>query len=181
MFYLIFILFINKNYFMKRIQINEQHIKQIVRETLENLILGEDEIGEFIQDGMTLSDCINALSNQKILNTSVTVFNDSECTIEISYNDVEVQIDCIYDGKYIPSDKGDYWTPPSGDEYELYELYPIHILFQGESNGAEFDVQKGTPEFKYLYKLLDDFEYDLKEKIMDYLYDNAYEDDNSPY
>jgi hypothetical protein len=166
---------------MAKILINEQHIRKIVKETLENLLLGEDEIGEFVQDGMTLSDCINALSTQKILNKSITVFNDSECTIEISYNDVEVQIDCIYDGKYIPSDKGDYWTPPSGDDYELYELYPIHILFQGGSNEAEFDVQKGTPEFEYLYKLLDDFVSDLEDKVMEYLYDNAYEEDYNNY
>ena len=51
---------------MSKIYLNESHIRQLVKETLENLILGEDDIEGGNQPVHTLDEYMYILANTEI-------------------------------------------------------------------------------------------------------------------
>ena len=70
---------------MKRIVINESHIRQLVKETLENLILGEDDIDNDFStlQNLTLENVFNILSNSEDAWVNDYELNEFDATINI--------------------------------------------------------------------------------------------------
>lgn len=70
---------------MNKIVLNETHIRQLVRETLENLILGEDDMDNDIStpQDLTLENVFNILSNSEDAWVDDYELNEFDATINI--------------------------------------------------------------------------------------------------
>ena len=116
---------------MKRITLNETHIRQIVRETLENLILGEDDMENEDVSTPSLEEYINMLHNLNYDDWYVDVcdyrLNETYGWAEVEFapkhddrfDNIKLKIDFKINGEYLPYIAGDYYTPPEGGYYEL--------------------------------------------------------------
>ena len=168
---------------MKRIQINEQHIRKIVKETLENLILGEEP-----SEGISLSD----IKNMKLGGIEdINIENEYEGSITLYFtkpfmgNDVEFNEDVyvtIYFeiiGDFEKYNAGDYFTEPSGGGFNLEKVIPNYVSFDTEDGETPFELSRMQPEFKIFYDLLNKFSGEIERKCMETL---EYEgEDNSSY
>lgn len=168
---------------MKRIQINEQHIRKIVKETLENLILGEEP-----NEGISLSD----IKNMKLGGVEdINIENEYEGSITLYFtkpfmgNDVEFNEDVyvtIYFeiiGDFEKYNAGDYFTEPSGGGFNLEKVIPNHVSIDTEDGENPFELSRMQPEFKFFYDLLNKFSGEIERKCMETL--EYEEEDNSSY
>lgn len=172
---------------MKRIQINEQYIKEIIKETLENLILGEEPKSE-----ISLNDWINELNSMEFKSVDdIVIENDYEGNITLLFNKLNTDNGMEYNddiyvtlyfeiiGDFEPYNAGDYFTEPSGGGYNLERIVPNHVTFETEDGNEEFEISKVQPEFKFLFSLLNKFKGEIEEKCAESI--KPYEDDNSDY
>lgn len=168
---------------MKRIQINEQHIRRIVKETLENLILGEEP-----NEGISLSD----IKNMKLGGVEdINIENEYEGSITLYFtkpftgNDVEFNEDVyvtIYFeiiGDFEKYNAGDYFTEPSGGGFNLEKVIPNHVSIDTEDGENPFELSRMEPEFRFFYDLLNNFSGEIERKCMETL--EYEEEDNSSY
>lgn len=165
---------------MKKIILNETHIRQLVRETLENLILDNDDIGEEIST-QYLEELIGMLPTligkdwdyelenydliRKMANIKFYPVQDErfECIDLIIYFDVDVD--------YVPYSAGDYWTPSEGGYYEINDLEIERIDYKVDDNYS------GSIQNKNLISHFSDLIYsELSEKIEEY-YSDDYDED----
>ena len=141
---------------MKKIYLNESHIRQLVKETLENLILGEDDMeNTYMTDKMELPEIndlagvvnfLDSLTNNgdSKIKSSLTYTNDifeQEYYIENTpYGNVSIFIDFNvkghWDGMYIPRDYG-MGIEGEAPEAEI-DKYIIDKIFINE-NEYEFN------------------------------------------
>lgn len=169
---------------MKRIQINEQHIRKIVKETLENLILGEEP-----NEGISLSD----IKNMKLGGVEdINIENEYEGNITLYFtkpfmgNDVEFNEDVyvtIYFeiiGNFEKYNAGDYFTEPSGGGFNLEKVIPNHVSIDTEDGENPFELSRMEPEFRFFYDLLNNFSGEIERKCMETL-EYEEEEDNSSY
>jgi hypothetical protein len=123
---------------MSKIYLNESHIRQLVRETLENLILGEDDIENESPElpEEYILNIINSIENWEVYEMDfdhMVLLSDSPnedyITLNISYN---------FDIKYGSYDKGDYWTPPYQEENDIdnFQIYDIEYELNDTYTGS---------------------------------------------
>lgn len=155
---------------MKQIFLTEQHIRKLVKETLENLILGEDNYIIPLNKNMTINDCINLIDkdckfdgvNEIDIDHIDLLFNTNDNEFIIS-----VLIDFDLDGEYEPYDSGDYYTPPTGGGYNLKDIIPYSVTFECEEEKLNFKLIKNTREYKYISLLLNSWFDNIAEKCYD--------------
>lgn len=159
---------------MKRIVLNEMHIRQLVKETLENLILGEDDL--------------NIMSAKYYMETATSkildYFNVKDKTGEIGlicqgeYGEFYIEAKFEVYGSFDDYDPGDYWTPPSGGEFEISDLmvYDIETYLEGEK------IEMTKEDYDYIDKVVKDLCNDNADKIIDgidpecFIYEPDYDD-----
>ena len=170
---------------MKQIYINEQYIRQLIKETLENLISdNEDDFINPIKQGMTMNECIKLVDTCKF--NSIDELKDNEIVLlyDENINDtiIAVTINFDIDYKYDPYDSGDYLTPPSGG-YEIRRIIPYFISFYCEGVEVSFKLINGTKECKYVERWLNDYSNEIEEKFYNGKepWDNPYEPDEDYY
>jgi hypothetical protein len=135
---------------MNKIILNETHIRQIVRETLENLILGEDDIDDDFSD----NDITNILANSEIISVrkydwDYDGYGDKASErMEVILNPnnnaySEMRLD-FYVELHITEPymtfAGDYYSPPEYAESELvgFEFKTIDIDFKINKTGKHY-------------------------------------------
>lgn len=123
---------------MKKIYLNESHIRQLVKETLENLILGEDDI-ENENSEMPEEDILNIING--IENWSVDEIDFDHMVISSDLpneNYIILDISYSFDIKYGYYDKGDYWTPPYQEDNDIdnFQIYDIEYNLNDEYAGS---------------------------------------------
>ena len=149
---------------MNIIHINENYIRQLVSETVKNLILGEDEINTQISTDEIIR--LIQVSKQKFF--SVVEMNKSNCIVELvyeneKYNDILLYVEFEIDGYITDEDKGDYLTPPSGGEFELEKIEITNIeTFIDED---EINIQD-EKYYSFIEKIIED---NFDEKIYKYI------------
>ena len=171
---------------MNRIILNETHIRKLVKETLENLILGEDDN---IENNLTTEEIVEIIKISqfdKIDNLEVSghygniglIFSNE------TYGKFLLDISFEIDGYVTEYDRGDYFTPPSGGELEI-DLKPTETIIYFEDEEVKLDLEKS---YDFIYKvMLNDFYNEIYEKIdiddfidegpdPDYYYDSRRDD-----
>lgn len=136
---------------MNKIVLNETHIRQLVRETLENLILGEDGVDTNIQSAEYYIN--NATSK------SVDFFNLHGRTgnlgliYEGEYGEFYFTAVFDIDGRFSEYDPGNYWREPSGGEFELYDIsvYDIETYLDGDN------IDMTDEDYNYIADIADDY------------------------
>ena len=145
---------------MKKIFLNESHIRQLVKETLENLILGEDDL--------------NTMSAKYYIENATSgvldYFNFKDKTGEIGliyqgeYGEFYIEAKFEIYGSFNDYGPGNYWTPPSGGEFEISDLivYDIETYLEGEK------IEMTKEDYNY-----------ITEVIKKYCKENSYEIENN--
>jgi hypothetical protein len=159
---------------MEKIIINESHIRQLVKETLENLILGEDDL--------------NTMSAKYYIEnaTSKTLdyFNVKDKTGEIGlvyqgeYGEFYIEAKFEIYGDFNDYDPGDYWTPPSGGEFEMSDLmvYDIVTYLEGEK------IEMTEEDYNYIEEVVKKYCNNNTDKIIGginpehFIYEPDYDD-----
>lgn len=123
---------------MKKIYLNESHIRQLVKETLENLILGEDDI-ENENSEMSEEDILNIING--IENWSVDEMDFDHMVISSDLSDekfIILDISYNFNIKYGSYDPGDYWTPPYQEDNDIdnFQIYDIEYNLNDEYEGS---------------------------------------------
>ena len=149
---------------MSKIYLNESHIRAIIKETLENLILGEDDVENNGNTLHSFEDYMNVLNNTKFnnynweINNDESYFNRNGGYLEIytSGEDFDYIILKVYfdmEVEYIPYNKGDYWTPPYGDFHECnyFKITRVDYDMNEEYKGSLKQTPNGLEDFIYEY------------------------------
>ena len=148
---------------MKKIYLNESHIRQLVKETLENLILGEDDIeneNPQIPEEYILN-FINRVENWEVHEMDfdhMILLSDSSnedyITLDISYS---------FNIKYGSYDKGDYWTPPYQEDNDIdnLQIYDIEYNLNDEYTGSITTCPKNIEDIvtKNIYEKINNGDY----------------------
>lgn len=159
---------------MKRIVLNEMHIRQLVKETLENLILGEDDLN------ITSAKYYMETATSEILD----YFNVKDKTGEIGltyqgeYGEFYIEAKFEIYGNFNDYDPGDYWTPPSGGEFEISDLmvYDIETYLEGEK------IEMTKEDYDYIDEVIKKYCNANTNKIIDgidpeyFIYEPDYDD-----
>ena len=146
---------------MSKIYLNESHIRAIIKETLENLILGEDETGN--KKEMPIQVLMNYLLNSIYYGISEHKINKWDCygDVVLDFDSFSLSLDFMYDLNK---------TKDRGDDGEWYE-YDIVKRIKGISvitEDEEYDGLSGaTPElFEELSQIIWDIAgEDIDEKL----------------
>ena len=160
---------------MKGIILNESHIRQLVKETLENLILGEDDMeinDEYIEPSP--EEVKNMILNTNLIvdgcsvegnNGRLDLWDGKDCEITIV---IEFGISA-HVNPYYP---GNYWTPPEGGDLEIdnIKMYNYEIYYGGDRIEGVGDEELD----KYVENLLDQHFETIYDKV-----DPDYFDDES--
>lgn len=149
---------------MSKIYLNESHIRQLVKETLESLILGEDDIEGGNHPVHTLDEYMYILANTEIdkynweINQDESnIDRDGGCVEIVTYGDdfdfIALKVYFNMDVTYIPYNGGNYWTPPEGGYHECdsFEIINIEYNMNDEYNGSLKQKPEGLEEFIYQY------------------------------
>ena len=148
---------------MKKIYLNESHIRQLVKETLENLILGEDDIeneSPEIPEEQVLN-IINGIENWEVYEMDFDHMillsdspNEDYITLDISYK---------FDIKYGSYDKGDYWTPPYQEENDIvnFQIYDVEYELNDTYTGSIATCPKDIEDIviKNIYEEINNGDY----------------------
>lgn len=136
---------------MNKIVLNETHIRQLVRETLENLILGEDGVDTNIQSAEYYIN--NATSK------SVDFFNFHGRTGELGliyegeYGEFYFTAEFNIDGRFNEYDPGNYWREPSGGEFVLDDINIYNI--EAYLDGGNIDMT--DKDYDYIVDVVNDY------------------------
>lgn len=171
---------------MNKIIINEAHIRQIVRETLENLILGEDDIennmeAELRYEPITLDLLISEIKNEcgymdyafKNDNLYRGEFKGDKYYSEVEYEGIKVNSDSIVftikcgDWR-VSEDEDGVWT-------DSVKVYGVSCYNEDWDEMQDFDnlTEYQTKFFEKL--LLSDND------LVDYVYDGPYDPSDEQY
>lgn len=159
---------------MKKIFLNESHIRQLVKETLENLILGEDDLNI-----MSAKYCIENATSEIL-----DYFNFKDKIGEIGliyqgeYGEFYIKAKFEIYGSFNDYDPGDYSTPPSGGEFEISDfiVYDIETYLEGEK------IEMTNEDYNYIDEVVKKYCNDNTDKIMDginpeyFIYEPDYDD-----
>lgn len=159
---------------MKRIVINESHIRQLVKETLENLILGEDDLN--IMSAKYYME--NATSEMLDYFNFKGKTGDLGILYQGEYGEFYIEAKFDVYGSFDDYDPGDYWTPPSGGEFEMSDLmiYDIETYLEGEK------IEMTEEDYNYIEEVVEKYCNDNTEKILDgidseyFIYEPDYDD-----
>lgn len=137
----LFILFIEKYFNMNRIFLNESHIRQLVKETLENLILGEDDDSNI--------NPIEIIKNSTITYVDFIDIDGDDGVIRLvlshnSLDSIDLEIKFTIHGYLTDYDSGDYYTPPSGGEFEITDInaYSASLFIDGDEENIDVRINK---------------------------------------
>lgn len=149
---------------MKRIILNESHIRQLVKETLENLILGEDDMEDEDRPRYTLEDYMQILANTEMTKNNWEINKDKSkidtnggCVEIFTYGDdfdyIALTVSFNMDVDYIPYDAGNYWTPPEGGYHECrdFKIVEVEYNMNEEYYGTLKEIPEGIEEIIYEY------------------------------
>lgn len=145
---------------MKKIFLNETHIRQLVKETLENLLIDNE-----VNHNLLSQEVVEIINNSELKYDDDIYVNGREGTIILVYNnqnyddDISLGIDFYIDGYITAYYPGDYYTPPEGGELEIRKFEPTNATIY--LDGEEYELN-----MKELYKFLED--------ILDNHYDDIY-------
>ena len=163
---------------MKKIIINESHIRQLVKETLENLILGEDDMETDNEYALPSSEEIKKMvfNGEFIVEECVVKGHYGKLTLWNRKNDLMIYIDFSVSGYITPYYPGDYWTPPEGGELEVEDITITDYTMDYEGN--DVDVDRDEEFNKYIKKLFDSFGETIMDKLNpeDFIYEPDYDD-----
>lgn len=124
--------------------LNKIHIRNIIRETLENLILGEDDD---ITPNLSTEEIINLIKSSNLDDTDIEVNGSTgELSLYFSneiYESIHLSIEFDIYAHLTPYDPGDYWTPPSGGDLEVEKITPTDVFFSIDDNEIVFDLKIG--------------------------------------
>lgn len=133
---------------MNKIILNETHIRQLVKETLENLILGEDNIDDVFSN----NDIANILANSDIISIKKYDWSYDEDkgsgrmkvilnSNNNAYSEMYLQLDVnLYITEPYNTFPGNYYSPPEYDEGELvdFNFETIEIVFKINETGEYY-------------------------------------------
>lgn len=139
---------------MKKIIINEAHIRKIVRETLENLM-------------NTNIDVFNIIKNSELAYQPSININNNIGEIELVYKNnmledgMIVYIKFMVEGNVEPYHYGNYTTPPEGGECEITDMSPIEAkaVLNGY-NEIEINVDDNMEELTNILNSYENMIYD---------------------
>ena len=145
---------------MKKIFLNESHIRQLVKETLENLILGEDDLNT-----MSAKYYIeNATSKTLDFFDVQGKIGELGLIYKGGYGEFSFATKFEIHGDISAYDPGDYWTPPEGGDFELSDIsiYNIETYLEGD------EIEMSEEDYNY-----------ITEVIKEYCKENSYEIENN--
>ena len=132
---------------MKKIILNENHIRQLVKETLENLILGEDNMSNILSS----EDFLRLIRNSKLIYEPNIEMKKNMGHIVLAYKNKMsgedfVHIEFKVDGYVEPYYPGNYNTPPEGGECEITNMEPLKAYVWINDNDEYFINVKENEE-----------------------------------
>lgn len=144
-----------------KVFLNEDKIKAIIRETLDNMF---KDAGIIPDNNITLSNIINSTFEyeQDFLNVKGKSGELALILHTKNYNDVYLDIYFDIDGYVTAYDKGDYWTPPSGGEFELEKLIARDAKIYVDEDEVNI-LQDG--DFEYLEKILNKYSNEIIDEV----------------
>ena len=110
---------------MKKIFLNETHIRQLVKETLENLLIDNE-----VNHNLSSQEVVELINNSE-LEYDDDLGVDGDCGYlrltytNPQYEEFDLEINFQIAGYITPYYQGDYYTPPEGGELEIEEIKPI--------------------------------------------------------
>ena len=149
---------------MKKIFLNETHIRQLVKETLENLLIDNE-----VNHNLSSQEVVEIINNSELKSIDDIYVKKRKGTIVLSYNnqnyddEILLGIDFYIDGYITAYYPGDYYTQPEGGELEIRKFEPTNATIYLDGEEYELNV-------KELYKFLED--------ILDNHYDGIYNKTN---
>lgn len=159
--------------------LNETHIRNIVRETLENLILGEDDD---ITPNLSTEEIINLITSSQLEGKDIEV-NGKSGVLDLyflneKYESIQLSIDFDIDAYLTPYHSGDYWTPPSGGELEVEKITPTSVFFSINDDEIVFDLKIG---YNFIETLLQKYNDKIYDKINPEYFENEGPDPDDAY
>ena len=160
---------------MKKNFLNENHIRQLVKETLENLILGEDDMNDM--------NSIEFIKNSTITDIEFIDINGNNGTIGLVLNNesldsIGLEIYFTVYGHLTDYDSGDYYTPPSGGEFEMTDIYAYGASLFIEGDEKEINIRENREFFNALLKK---YWYDIYEEVEPEYFENEGPDPDEKY
>lgn len=146
---------------MKKIFLNETHIRQLVKETLENLLIDNE-----VNHNLSSQEVVELINNSEFKSIYDISVKRREGNIVLAYNnqnygdEILLDIDFYIDGYITTYYPGDYYTPPEGGELEIRKFEPTNAIIYIGDEEYELNV-------KELYKFLEDILENHRENIYD--------------
>lgn len=146
---------------MKKIFLNETHIRQLVKETLENLLIDNE-----VNHNLSSQEVVELINNSELKYNDLDV-DGSYGYIKLiytnpRYEEIDLEINFQIMGHVSPYYHGDYYTQPEGGNLEIQEIKPISAIIY--LNGEEYELNM-KELYKFLSDKLDSYWNEIYEKV----------------
>lgn len=164
---------------MKKIFLNETHIQQLVKETLENLLIDNE-----VNHNLSSQEVVKLINNSEFKYDDDIYVKGREGAIVLVYNnqnyddEIFLGINFYIDGYITTYYPGDYYTPSEGGELEIRKFEPTNATIYLDGEDHELNVKE---LYKFLKSILDNhyediynktnYEYFINEPDLDAKYD----------
>ena len=166
---------------MKKIILNESYIRQIIKETLENLILGEEDI----DNNLSTQEIIDIIKNSNLEYIEEIDVKQNKGFITLylkneQYDDIFLCIHFEIDAYITPYYSGNgYDSPPEGGDLKLDNVTPFKVIVNlSDEYETELDMNVC---FEYINNILDQYYDDIYEEIDGSYLEDMYYDPDEKY
>lgn len=147
---------------MKKIFLNETHIRQLVKETLENLLIDNE-----VNHNLSSQEVVKLINNSELKYDDDIYVKGREGAIVLVYNnqnyddEISLGINFYIDGYITAYYPGDYYTPSEGGELEIKKLEPTNATIYLDGEEYKLNVKE---LYKFLESILDNHHEDIYNK-----------------